>query len=280
MPWAGRIPAVAAAIAAAVAAAVPVLPQPSHPLIWQPVTAPAASHSADTGLLPTAGGAGSSVLQACSHPPLSSNSTACSDLTVDGSPSTHGEQLVAGPAASVAGGGGCLHGSAAAQGVPRWDPPAQHAGAAGPHAVPARGPGRSSGRPNLVSDIEALRERWASACDPHPQGPKGRDIRPGALIDDPGRPPSGLRFGPLRSGECPAWAALTNDRRRGGGSRATHRLSGSLAPAGARRVFSRALRGSDLRHSYPGEGTHPSVCVYARRLCAFNEADACVCGRL
>jgi len=239
----------AATAAVAVAAVVGLLPSPSQPQAWKPLVSPAVAGSTDSVLLPAIGEAVTSKAQTDRASPAISDSTGNSPTGDGGATGIRLYKFAAGQTALPPGVGGHWSITAAAQeGLGRY-PAASHTGAQ-PDAAPlANATWRSRTRPDLVSDIEALRRRWGAACDPT----AARQRRAGDLDDYSRRPLSRL-FGRLHSGD-PALAASPADWPRGSsgvGNGATYSPLGVLPPPGVRHDWGGAPRGLDLRGSYPG----------------------------
>ena len=113
--------------------------------------------------------------------------------------------------------------------------------------VPVSNPGQRD-RPDLMSDIEALRQRWGGvACDPR----GGHDISPPPL---PLPVAAGPFLGDVRVGQLRHDGAASSapaDRLRGGGAAGFGRF-GLLPEPSARQESGDALRFMTLRSSYPG----------------------------
>ena len=262
----------AATAAVAVAAAVAVLPRPGQPLAWTPPSSAATASRMGHTLQPPTNDAFTSILGTDSTLPAVSDSIGDS-LRIRGDNASvhvhHSTALQAASAPGVEGNGGIA--TAAQEGLDR-NPAAPHAGAGRAAVSAASGAPRSGSRPDLVSDIEALRRRWAVACEPT----AARHRRPGALEDYPRRLLSRL-FGRLHS--ChPALAASSADLPcdGGGGDGAGYSSLRALPPAPG--IWGVAPRGLNLRCSYPGADRSPEACVwllplFAEKSCVFSSAE-------
>ncbi len=256
----GKLLAAPSATAAvAVAAAVASLPPPSQRLVWKPLISPVGAGDTDSVLLPAFAEPVTSGQGSDSTLPVISDSNGDSNFSGGESTSFHAGHGAAGQTALSTGMRGDRSIPAPAHEGLGHNQAASYARAERYAAPPADGARRSGSRPDLVSDIEALRQRWAAACDPT----AARQGRHGALDDYTRRPLSRL-FGRLHSGD-PALTASPTDwsRGRGGvGNGAAYSPLGVLPPPSRRPGWAAAAHGLDLRCSFPGEIRHFEMLVW------------------
>ena len=284
------LPYPSATAALAVAAAVAVLPRPSQPLAWMPLASSTVAGSTGSVLPPIADKAVASALEPASALPAVSDSTGDSPQIESGTASYQFHHSAGAQTAVAPGVGGNWSMAAPAhEGLSR-DPAASHNRAAQMAPRPGHGMQRTGCRPDLVSDIEALRDRWAAACDPYHARQTLGQHRGGALDAAHPRRPLSRLFGRLHSGD-PALAASPASwlHGRGGGvGAACSPLCVLPPPPGVRHKWDGTLRGPDLYSSYPGRSWLPScmrlgLCMsrtssWTAPLCALEfRTPACLC---